>query len=224
MVAVPDDEQRGGLERGPVRTPVEARSNRVHWFAGRVHEVLDEVTAGGVPVSELNPAETAEAVTELCRLASRIEGLKATLVAHGDRVDVARESGATSTGAWLAVATRTVRGRANGLVRLAKQLDAAAGSSSCADAAVSFEATSTALLEGRVDVDQAQVITDAVTALPAFVGPRDRRRAEAHLLGEATRHDAKRLRLLARHLLHVIDPEAADAELARRLDREEADA
>jgi hypothetical protein len=61
-----------------------------------------------------------------------------------------------------------------------------------------------------------------VTALPAFVSEGDRRRAEQHLLEEARRHDAKALKLLARHLLHVIDPEAADLELAKRLEREEA--
>ena len=218
-------------------TPVADRSCRVHWFAGRVHEVLDEVTAGGAPVVTLTAAETAEAITELCRAEARIAGLKTRLLAHGDRIDVAAEpagppaagavaaSAAPSTGAWLACATRTVRGRAHSLVRLAKQLDGANATGAAAPvSAISFEATAAALLEGRVDVDQAQVITDAVSALPAFVSAPDRARAEAHLLEEASRHDAKALKLLARHLLHVIDPEAADAELFKKLQAEEANA
>ena len=47
-------------------------------------------------------------------------------------------------------------------------------------------------------------------------------RAERHLLDEASRHDAKRLKVLGKHLLHVIDPDAADEELARRIEAEEA--
>src|SRR4051794_20914695 len=111
------------VEDGQRGTPVAGRRNRVHWFAGRVHEVLDDVAAGGVRVAELGAAETVEAVTELCRAEARIAALKLALLAHGERIDVAAESAATSTGAWLACATRTVRGRAHGLVRLAKQLD-----------------------------------------------------------------------------------------------------
>lgn len=189
-----------------------------------MHEVLDEVTAGGVRVTELSSAQTAESVTELCRLISRAEGLKAVLLAHGDRIDVAEESAATSTGAWLADATRTVRRRAHALVRLAKQLEGTTTPSGADDAATSLEATASALLAGHVGADQAQVITDAVSALPGFVAAKDRARAEAHLLDEATRHDAKALKRLAAHLLEVIDPDAAEAELGKRLQREEADA
>ncbi len=201
------DESQGG-------TPVPHRSCRVHWFSGRVHEVLDDVTAGGAPVSELDATETAEAVKELCRAQSRLEALKVRLLAHGERVHVREEAGATSTAtstaAWLAAETRTLRGRARGQVKLAQQLDDA------------FEATGAAFLDGAVNLEQAQVITEAVTALPAYVADSDRQRAEAHLLGEARRHDAKALKVLARHLLHVIDPDAADAELAKRLEAEEA--
>lgn len=202
----------GGGESLEPRTPVGERTTPVHWFAGRVHEVLDEVTAGGVVVSTLSPAETAEALTEIDRAERRLAALKLELMAHGDRVDVAAEDGATSTGAWLAHRTCTVRGTAHRLVRLAKTLDE------------SFEATASALLVGSVDLDQVRVITDAVTALPSYVSAADRGRAEQHLLGLAREHDAKTLKLLARHLLAVVDPERADAELAKQLEKEEVDA
>jgi hypothetical protein len=49
-------------------------------------------------------------------------------------------------------------------------------------------------------------------------------KAEVYLLGEARHHDARALRILGRRLLEVLDPAAADAEEARRLQAEEADA
>jgi hypothetical protein len=66
------------------------------------------------------------------------------------------------------------------------------------------------------------VVLAAVDALPASVGPDDRRRAEAHLVGVAATHDATALKALGRHLLEVIDPDAAEQQLSRRLEAEEA--
>ena len=86
------------------------------------------------------------------------------------------------------------------------------------------EPTAVELGAGRVGIDQAEVITAAVDALPAWVGASDRERAEKHLLAEAQTHDAVKLKVLGKRLLEVIDPDAADAELARQLDAEERDA
>ena len=213
MVALerdPEGWQSGGLPG----IPVAQRGCRAYWFAGRVHEVLDEVMASGVRVAEMLDSETAEAVAELSRAQSRIEALKLQLLAHGERVDVAAAARppATSTGAWLASATRTPTGAAHRQVRLAKRLD------------TTYAATREAGLAGDVDPAQTQVIVEALDRLPGWVAPEQRRRAEEHLIGLAAAHDAKALRLLARHLAHVLDPEAADAELADRLAKEEADA
>jgi hypothetical protein len=60
------------------RTAVTERKNLVHWFAGRVHEVLDDVTgleageegSGLTPVvcvASLSHAETSESLVELGR-------------------------------------------------------------------------------------------------------------------------------------------------------------
>ena len=68
------------------------------------------------------------------------------------------------------------------------------------------------------------MVVDAVDALPACVGPEERQLAEAHLLEEAARHNAKDLARLGRHLHHVIDPDGADTELAKKLEAEERDA
>ncbi|HET6560509.1 MAG TPA: DUF222 domain-containing protein, partial [Marmoricola sp.] len=204
------------------RTPVSERSNLAHWFAGRVHQVLDEVmgidptdpaSTPVVCVASLSPAQAAETLLELAKARARIEGLEAMVLGHADSVDVAAESGATSTAAWYAHATQTTRGDANRAVKLAKRLDGP-----------DHEATGTALLTGAVDADRARVVVDAVDALPSYVGPEDRQHAEAHLVKEATRHNSKDLHRLGKHLHHVIDPDAADTELAKRLDAEERDA
>jgi hypothetical protein len=205
------------------RTPVSERSNLAHWFTGRVHEVLDEVmnlepespSPPAVRVAELSPVETAEAIVEIAAAKARLDGLEAALLAHADTVDVAADSGATSTAAWLAHQTQRPRGEANRALRLAKRLSGGG-----------FDATTTALLTGTVDRHRAVVVVDAVDALPVYVGVEERAHAESHLLKEAARHNAKELGVLAKHLHHVIDPDpdAADAELAKRLDAEERDA
>lgn len=82
-----------------------------------------------------------------------------------------------------------------------------------------------ALAAGDLTLDQAQVIVDAVEALPTDPVETDTIvKAEAFLLEKASEHDARALRILGRRLLEVLDPEAADAEEARRLEKEEADA
>jgi hypothetical protein len=69
--------------------------------------------------------------------------------------------------------------------------------------------------------DQATVIVRAVAQLPADVDPSLRDRAEQQLILDAADHDAAALRLLGRRVFEVIDPDAADAEEGRRLEREE---
>jgi hypothetical protein len=199
------------MEETNTATPVGERANPVHWFAGRLHEVLDEVCAGGARVGTLNVAEAAETVLELARARARIDALLSVALQRADAVDVGADSGATSTAAWFSQATRVPVGRAHWLLRLSRRLG-------------EHPATEAAFLAGAVDADQARVVVEAVEALPAWVEDDDRERAERHLLDEAAHHDAKKLSRLAKHLLAVIDPEAADAELAKAIEREEAEA
>ena len=58
------------------------------------------------------------------------------------------------------------------------------------------------------------MIVDAVRALPATVGPEGRDKAELHLLEQAAEFNPKQLKVLAKHLIDVIDPDAADERLA----------
>ena len=62
----------------------------------------------------------------------------------------------------------------------------------------------------------------AVEALPDRLYAEDRFRAEAHLVDLGRTYDAKILRLLGKRLLEVIAPDIAEAELAKRLEAEEA--
>jgi hypothetical protein len=181
----------------------------MHWFAGRLHEVLDDLTTSGVAVTALSTGDAAETLLELSRAVARLEALQLAVLAHAETVEVAQAFGATSTGAWLAHSTRTPHSRAHGMVRLSRSLDR------------THPATMVELQAGRITLAQAEVVTAAVDALPGWVAAPDRARAEKHLLGEATDHDPNRLRVLGRRLLEVVDPAAADAELARRVEAEE---
>lgn len=170
------------------------------------------------PVWSLDAEGTREALVALSRLASRTAELEARLTRHADAVEAYAESGAVSTPAWLAHATRVTRRDAHATARLAGALERHAP-------------TREALGRGDVRADQARVICQAVDELPdpddldrPCPDPELRERAEKHLLAEAAHHDAKALRILGRRLLEVADPAKADEHEARRLAKEEREA
>lgn len=189
------------------------RANRAHWFTGRVGEVLTDVLAGGMPLATLSAAETAEAIEELAEAMRRQHGMLLRLLAHADARDCAADDGATSTGAWLADRARLPLPAARRLARTARRL-----------ANEGLDSTAEAALAGDLEGAQVDVIVEAMTSLPRWVQPEDRRRAEKHLLELAAEHDARALTVLAKHLVHVVDPDRAEEELARQLEREEAEA
>src|SRR6478735_1152655 len=93
-------------------TPVAERRHQVHAFAGRAHEVLDDILGadGGsfVAMSELGVGATRETLVELTRLQGRLEALKCRVLDHGDTLKIgtaADEDGEAptvpgSTAAW----------------------------------------------------------------------------------------------------------------------------
>ena len=188
------------------RTPVALRAHRVHWFAGRTHEVLDDLAAS--PAWALTVAERRETIAELVALKDRVDGLLLDVVAEADHADDATACGATTTAALVRGATRLTGAEATRLVRDATTLQA-------------HDPVRVALAAGAIRREQAMVIAAAVDALPDEVHDR-REAAEAHLLAEAATHDAKTLRGLGTYLLEVIAPDQADALIAHALDREEA--
>ncbi|WP_309504837.1 MULTISPECIES: HNH endonuclease signature motif containing protein [Nocardioides] len=171
----------------------------------RVHQELDAVA--GASVWSMDESETAATLVALDRAEAKLAELKARVAAHADDLHVGQEVAASSAANWLAHQTQQTRAETYRTVRLGHDLE-------------QHPLTRTALAAGRVCVDQARVIVQAVDRLPADVQPR----AEQHLLAEAAHHDAKALRILGKRLYEVIDPDAADADEAAVLAREEASA
>ena len=201
-----DDEAGGTAVRA--RTPVTDRRHPVHVFAGRVAAALEELA--GASTLTLGSTETTETVVELTRALGQLRALQLAVLAHADVLDVAATVDATSTAAWLRSLVPFTGPAATREVRLAAALGREV-----------HEPVATALAAGRVLAEQAEVVVAAVDALPAAVGTADRRKAEEHLLDLAAVHDAAALRVLGRHVLEVIDPDAADEQLARQLEAEE---
>jgi hypothetical protein len=188
-------------------TGLERQPHPIVGFAARAHAVLDTLT--DAPAWSMTREEQRFSLIELARLQARIAELHLRVLAAADRCDLAADTAATSTGAWLAQATRQTRAAAHADVLLAQALDG------------SFAATRDALADGLVDVDQARVIIRAIQALPDTVDTQDRGRAEKHLIDLAGQHDAKTLRLLGRRVFEVLDPDAADEQEGRKLQAEE---
>ncbi|WP_309504692.1 MULTISPECIES: HNH endonuclease signature motif containing protein [Nocardioides] len=168
-----------------------------------VHQELDAVA--GALVWSMDASETAQTLTELSRAKAQIAELEARVAAHADDLHVGQDVAASSAANWLAHQTKQTRTETNRTVRLGHDLEL-------------HPLMRASLAAGRVCVDQARVIIQAVDRLPADVQPR----AEQHLLAEAAHHDAKALRVLGKRLYEVIDPDAADADEAVLLAREEA--
>ena len=191
------------------RTPLEDRRHPLHVFAGRLSAALSELA--GASMLSLGVSETVETTLELTTATAQLRALQLAVLALADDLDVARSVDATTTAGWLRSLVPITGPAATRDLRFAAALGREGHTS-----------VATGLGEGRVLPDQAQVIVTAVDALPASVGPEDRRKAEEHLLDLAAAHDATALRVIGRRVLEVIDPDAADEELARLLEAEEA--
>ncbi len=159
----------------------------------------------------MDAAETDASLAGVLAAEAQLAELKARLLSRAHDADLAGQAGATSTANWLAVRSRTTRATAHRAMRLAGFLD-------------THEVTRSALAGGDVHVEQAEAVARALAELPDDLDPDLAEEAERHLLAEADRFDATALRHLGRHLLEVVDPEAADAHHARLLEAEEREA
>lgn len=177
--------------------------------AAQIHDRLDELLE--VPAWSLSAEETRQTLTRLTSLAARIAELELRVAAHAHTSRVGDQHGATSAAAWWARATGQTRAEAHRKTRLATDLD-------------THEPTRAALARGEILPDQAQVIVRAVAALPTEAADWVKPAAEARLLELAASHDANELRVLGKRILHVVDPDHADAQEAEQLERENATA
>lgn len=175
------------------------------------HWLRDELASlAGAPLWSMTAAEAAGALLLLTQARSQLDELLLRVLRHAESVGVGSDLGATTVN-WWAHSSHLPRAEAHRTARLAEAMER-------------HHAVAAALAAGHVHTDQAQVIVNAVEDLPddieAWVAPA----ATAFLLDRAAEHDAKALRVLGRRVLEVIDPAAADAEEARRLEAEETDA
>ena len=185
-----------------------------HTRSAVVFRIEDELkTVRDQPAWSMGPAQTRAAMVELTRLEAQITELQLRVAGHGQTIEAEAESGATSTANWWAHATRQTRPAAHRKTKLAAALGSEA-----------FEPTRVALAEGRLLVDQAQVIIAAVQALPTDLDAQIKANAEATLVRYAEHHDAQQLRILGNRILEVVAPEVGEAHEARLLEREEREA
>ncbi len=171
-----------------------------------LHTLLDQVADASL--WSMDATETAATLTALTRAGARLAELEARLATHAKSAGVPESVGATSVANWWAHETRMTRAEAHRKTRLATGLE-------------HHPAVRDALASGDLLVDQARVIIRAVEDLPDHVPAELVAQAEDHLVGEAAHFDAHGLRHLGRGLLHVIDPDAADAHHAKLLEAEE---
>ena len=180
----------------------------------RVVETIDAALDEGHAASliGLDQAATANLLRGLAQVASRLDALTATVLAHAVEVRVEETNGATTTATWWADATHRTRATAHRDVRLAVALSR-------------FTALAEALAEGRVNTEQAHAIARALGDLetdgPAELEPVVVEQAERHLVDCADGFDAKHLKVLGRHVLTVVAPEVGEAHEAKLLEDEE---
>ena len=175
-------------------------------FSTRLHQVLDEVLTASA--AGLSGESAGDAAVLIARAEARLAALRLRLLEQAAREDTGTGQTAVSEG-WWAEAASVEHRRSRKDFRLARDLGG------------DFHRTEAALAAGEVTADQAEVIVDAVRALPASVGSEGRDKAELHLLEQAGEFNPRQLKVLAKHLIDVIDPDAADERLAAQLAAEE---
>jgi hypothetical protein len=147
------------------------------------------------------------ALVELSRMATRVESLKLRVLAAAD--DIAVETGARSTAAWLADQTRDAHGSVVRSARVAEALS------------VRWAHVGEAFAAGQVNLAQVRVMVDALDALPTDLDAELHNKAEARLLADAGHFGPRELRRLGDRLLETIAPDIADQAEYKRLLAEE---
>jgi hypothetical protein len=154
---------------------------------------------------DVSGAAAMEGVRRLKQMSARLAAVTLGLLARvDDDGEARRATGATSTAGWLRSAGQNA-GAANREVALAHAL------SGCGP-------TRDALGSGRISVEQAAVIVDAVGALSGAVADDARVVAQERLIAQADVLDPTALRKSAAALAVRIDPEAQDGMARRELE------
>ena len=172
---------------------------------GEIGQSLKDIT--DVPVEFLSTNEKREALLAAQAVTSGLESLRLRLMAAS--ADVADDEGCRDIATWLALRAHTDRAATARLLRLAQALD------------TRWLQVGEALRDGRVTLDQAEVIVRALQALPADLSAELLEQAEAKLVTDADDFGPRELRVLGRRILDVIAPEIGEDAERKALEAEE---
>jgi hypothetical protein len=181
------------------------------------HPLLSGVAAledalGTMPVdgwAGLEPALVPPLLERMMRVGARLQAHQMAAARVVDKAGVAKQRGATSTGALLAGGFGGDRRAGDRMVRAAKALETATQ-------------TEDALAEGRITSDQAKVIADAVNDLPADTTPEEKQACEDTLIGDAGTYSLKDLRSRAARITDQFKPaDEVDDDENEKLERRE---
>ncbi|HET8660591.1 MAG TPA: DUF222 domain-containing protein [Micromonosporaceae bacterium] len=172
-----------------------------------IAEAVDEWA--GISAWALSDDELVAGLDQLEMAERRLAAVKLTLVRELDGRGLAVVQGASSTVVWLRDRLRMSAGAAQRLVTLAAAVDAAPA------------VVRDGLAAGVLGVEQARVVTRAVAALPAEVGPAVADKAAAALVGYAGEHEPVALRRLGERVLQLVAPDVAEEAERAALERAE---
>jgi hypothetical protein len=172
---------------------------------GRVAVAVDDLCTIHPKLMSLREKEAA--LLDLARLEARVTAVRLRVLASAD--DVAADHAVRDAATWLAQRARLDRGPVRRDAELATAV------------AERWIAVGDALTTGWVNLAQARVCVEVLTELPDDLDPELVAAVEAQLVVLAEQWAPKDLKALGRKILEAIDPEAADAHEAKKLDDEE---
>ncbi|MGH3728618.1 MAG: DUF222 domain-containing protein [Micromonosporaceae bacterium] len=180
------------------------------YVAATLAEISDLLNSiSDTPLWSSSDSQVTELLVTAARVRNQVDAVRLRVVAEVHGRDIAGRAVASSTQAWLREAVRVTPAEAKQQVVLASALSGG------------LDQTRRALTDGSVAVSHARVIIDTLEALPPEVPLSTRAEAESFLVEQAQVFDPLRLARLGRRVLDVVDPEAADADEARRLEAQE---
>ncbi len=154
----------------------------------------------------LTGQESADSLEEMESVFRLLEFARSRELADFHARDFAGQHAGLSTGVFLQARLRLSAGEAKARVRTSQELE---GSVSISGEIVEPElpATAAAASEGALSTEHVRVIGEAMKRLPAAVGVRERAEAEQFLAEQSREMDPRRVRILARRLHAVLDPD-----------------
>jgi len=145
----------------------------------------------------------------------RLAAVDHALIAEIEARGVARERGCAKSADLLVAVLRIAPGDANTRVRAATELGPRRSLTGAALPPL-FAAAAAASTQGVISPAHARVITNTITKLPAAVAVEHDTSIEAFLVEQATQHNPRTLKVIARRLLDTLHP---DGTLATEHDR-----